>query len=130
MFEVGDIVEIFSPIASKKKYHLCVCGLSEVGIRQFFFLNSGDGYEAEFILEDGAIEGLPISPTGKTVISCSLIVKYNQRQLSLYKARKLSTLDKTIAADLRDFVAKSPALTRKETTRVTEALSAYVERTD
>lgn len=114
MFEVGEIVEIFAPTAGKKKYHLCVCSANEHGVQGFLFINSGQGYDADFVLDDAQISCLPLSPTGNSVISCSLIVKYTSHQLGVYRARKLGSLDRSIALLLATFIETTRALPKSD----------------
>lgn len=128
MFNVGDVVEIFAPTAGKKKYHLCVCCANDAGVVQFFFINSGDGYEADFVLADGQIGDLPESPTGKSVISCSIIVRYTPNQMTLYKAKKIGTIEAGIASDLADFISTSRALPKKDRAGIATALGEYAMR--
>jgi hypothetical protein len=127
MFDVGDIVQIYAPTAGKKKYHLCVCCANEDGIEKFLFINSGDGYEADFVVRDQDIDCLPQSPTGKSVISCSLVVRYTQRQLQLYKALRLGELDAAILTELNDFIAQSPALSKETREEVVTSIQAALD---
>jgi len=98
MFNVGDIVVMYAPTAGKKKYHLCVCEVNEHGVEFFLFINSGSGYAADFVVNDGSIDCLPESPTGNTVVSCSVVIRANQKQLAVYRAKKIGTLSKKISA--------------------------------
>lgn len=116
MFAVGDVIEMFSPQAGKTKYHLCVCEIEEGGVAKFFFLNSGSGYEGDFIVRDTEIPCLPPSPTGESVISCSILLRFNEKQLKLWNARKLGELDGGIVARLISFLAVNRALSREDKT--------------
>lgn len=126
MFAVGDVIEMFAPTASKKKYHLCVCEPSEDGVQRFLFINSGSGYEADLVLEDGEIGGLPASPTGNTIISCSLLLRYNVAQLSKFKAVKIGSLNVDVASKLASFIATSRALVKAERESVAAAMKKHV----
>jgi hypothetical protein len=66
---------------------------------------------------------LPVSKTGKTVFSFSMIPKYNRRQLGLYKSKKLGQLDKRLAADLLKHARQLTVLTKEEKALVIAALS-------
>ena len=48
--------------------------------------------------------------TGELVISCSVLNRYNEKQLKLYKARKLGTLDKKHVSGLIALVEKTNVL--------------------
>jgi hypothetical protein len=126
MFDVGDIVEIFAPSAGKKKYHLCVCALSEHSVIRFLFINSKDGFEADLTLSDGAITCLPVSPTGKTVISCNMVTRYRMDQLKLFQARKLGVLDKQVGAQLAAHIAAGRALSNRDQMQIVAALNEFV----
>ena len=125
MFAVGDIVEMFAPSASKTKYHLCVCCSDENGVDKFLFINSGVGYEGDFVLVDGQIHGLPTSKSGKSVISCSFVDRCNQRQLLLFKAKKISELDKVIAKSLAEFITNTKSLTKKDKLPLVNGIATY-----
>jgi hypothetical protein len=58
-FQLGDIVEIYSPIAGKTKYHLFVVKMSDFGVSLFFFFNSKPGYDAEISICPDDASGLP-----------------------------------------------------------------------
>jgi hypothetical protein len=124
MFDVGDIVEMFAPTASKTKYHLCVCGMDENRVASFFFINSGTGYAADFVLQDGQISGLPKSPTGLSVISCSIVIRQNERQMKLYKARKIGRLSKKLSSKLSQFVNETPALPKKQREHISKLIAS------
>ncbi len=80
MFEAGDVVRFFSPTAGKTKYHLCLC-VNQSGKNCFLFLNSRTGYRGDYVLDDGAVPGLPRSQTGNTVVSFSQVIKMDEREL-------------------------------------------------
>lgn len=126
MFSVGDIVQIYGPTAGHKKYHLCVCEIDGNGVCKFLFINSHDGYEGDFTLSDHEIPCLPKSPTGKSVISCSLMVKYNAAQMTLYNATKRGTIEKSVAARLRDHIPTCRALSRPEKILIDGALATLI----
>lgn len=46
-FSPGDVVEAFSPTASKREYHLCVVGTNDYGVAQFLFINSEYKYASD-----------------------------------------------------------------------------------
>ena len=61
------------------------------------------------------------------MISCSIIVRYTKNQLTLYKARKIGTLETKIASDLSDFIATSRTLPKKDTTGIATAIGEYAK---
>lgn len=124
MFAVGDIIEMYSPVAGKKKYQLCVCAANAAGQTKFLFLNSGQGYSGNYAVTDDKIPCLPASPTGFSVFSCSLVLKYTDRELKLYNAAKLGELDKAVAAGLEAFIRKTPVLPKKQREEIADCLKA------
>ncbi|MCB1528245.1 MAG: hypothetical protein KDJ45_11140 [Hyphomicrobiaceae bacterium] len=126
MFDVGDIVQIYAPTAGKNKYHLCVCCANVDGVEKFLFINSGSGYKADFVVKDGEIDGLPKSPTGDSIISCSIVVRHNQQQLKLYKAKKLSVIKTTTAKKLILFISESNALPLRQREEIKLSLEKLV----
>ena len=126
MFLIGDIVEIYAPIAGHKKYHLCVCGKDVNDVLRFLFINSHDGFEADFPIDDSLLPCLPKSPTGQSVFCCNMIVIYNARQLTLYNAVKLGTLSKEVALGLFKHTQSTKALNDKEKALVIGALESLI----
>lgn len=118
----GDIVHIFAPIAGKKKYHVCVCGLNENGVAQFLFFNSGGGYQADFVLPGDVLDCLPVSPTGKSIISCSIVVRYTANQLKQFDVKVIGKLPNDIGVELIEFLKKNPALNGSEKRAVVNGL--------
>jgi hypothetical protein len=126
VFSVGDIVEIFAPTAGHKKYHLCVCETDGNDVIRFLFINSHDGFEADFPIVDSLLPCLPKSPTGQSVFCCNMIVIYSLKQLVLYKAVKLGEMDKQVAKDLLVHMQSTKALNQKEKVVVINALKSLI----
>ncbi len=124
MFKVGDVVRFYSPTASKEKFHLCL-GHGESGpLFAFLHLNSGSGYRGDCVLEDGQILGLPKSPTDKTVVSFSVIVKMGEQRLQKFAAVKTGAIDANVAGELAAFAKNVPTLTRDERAFVVAAFES------
>ena len=123
IFDVGDILHFYSSQAGHPKYHLCVLKIINGNAAVFLYLNSNEGFAADFIVSDTEIPCLPPSKTGKSIISCSQLVRANERQLKLYKAKKIGRLDKKIAMNLLKFVKTIDALSKFDKKIVTNALS-------
>ena len=109
--------------AGHLKYHVCITAPTDTMAGCFLFINSDSGYEGDLILSDGEIPNLPISRTGKTVISCSQLVRVSKRQLNLFGCNKIGNLPKSVAGKLREFAATVPTLTASERKIVVDALS-------
>ena len=127
MFEVGDVVRFFSPTAGKVKFHLCL-GRDDTGILfAFLHLNSDSGYRGDCVLNDGLIPGLPISRTGKSVVSFSAIVRMGTERLRKFDAEKTGEIDVSIAEELLAFARKVQVLTNSERAFVVRALERSLD---
>lgn len=124
MYDVGDVVRFHSTIAGKEKFHLCL-GRTEHGpVFAFLFLNSGSGYKGDCILDDGQIPGVPKSPTGKSVVSFSLLVRVREEKLPAFGATKTGKIDANLAGELAAFAKGVKSLTRQEQVFVVSALES------
>lgn len=124
MYEVGDIVRFFSPKANKEKFHLCLGRAGSEEVFAFLFLNSGTGYRGDCVLEDGQIPGLPKSPTGKSVVSFSLLMRIREDKLPVLGATKIGAIDANLAGELAAFAKQVKSLTRQEQIFVVSALES------
>jgi hypothetical protein len=114
MFDAGDIVRFFSPIAGKEKFHLCL-GYGRFGPAfAFLYLNSNAGFRGDYVLPDGEIAGLPKSPTGDTVVSFSMVIRMGEERLTKFGATRTGRLNAHIAGELAAFAKTVPTLTRAE----------------
>jgi len=125
MFSVGDVVEIFAPQAGHKKYHVCIC-VNTGAAHQFLYLNSDPNFDGTIAFDCEKIPCIPASKTGKTVFTFAILPRYNDRQLKLYKAKKLGVLDAAVAKDVLAFVATVKTLTAVDRALVSAALAAII----
>lgn len=121
--EIGNIVEYHNPQAGKKKYHLCVRSCLPDEAACFLFINSKSGYEADCVLPSGSFPCLPPSPTGQSVVSFSLLVRANERQLALFSAVVIGDCPAAVAATLEAFCRDIKSMPRKDHAIVAAALS-------
>lgn len=124
MFEIGDVVRFHSTIAGKEKFHLCLGRNEHQTIFAFLFLNSGSGYKGDCVLDDGEIPGVPKSPTGKSVVSFSLLVRVREDKLPVLGATKTGAIDAHLAGELAAFAKSARSLTRQEQAFVVSALES------
>jgi hypothetical protein len=124
MYEAGDIVRLYSTIAGKEKFHLCLGRTENETIFAFLFLNSSSGYKGDCVLDDGQISGLPKSPTGKSVVSFSQIIRIKEEKLVVLSATKIGAIDAHLAGELAAFAKEVRALTRQEQVFVASALES------
>lgn len=125
MYEAGDIIRLYSTIAGKEKFHLCLGRTENETIFAFLFLNSGSGYKGDCVLDDGQIPGLPKSPTGKSVVSFSQIIRVKEEKLGVLGATKIGAIDAHLAGELAAFAKGVRSLTRQEQAFVVSALESF-----
>ena len=123
---MGEIWEFQSAQAGKRKYHICVQSPTDAQAGCFLFINSKAGYDGDLPFGDGEISCLPASPTGQTVVSCSLLVRVTRHQLQLFHAEKIGELSIPIARKLHNFVQTVQTLTRTEQQLVLDALANLI----
>lgn len=110
LFAPGDVVRLFSPIAGKAKFHLCIC-LTADGLQNYFlYVNSEGGYKGDYVMDDGVIPGLPESRTGQTVVSFTQLVRVNAEKLELFQAKKTGEVDHKVFGELIGFAKSTSAL--------------------
>ncbi|MCA0961036.1 hypothetical protein [Salipiger bermudensis] len=124
MYEAGDIIRLYSTIAGKEKFHICLGRTENETVFAFLFLNSGSGYKGDCVLDDGEIPGLPKSPTGKSVVSFSQIIRIKEEKLGVLGATKTGTIDAHLAGELAAFAKEVRSLTRQEQAFVVSALES------
>jgi hypothetical protein len=131
MFQVGDIVELFAPSVGYNKYHLCIKASADGSADQFLYLNSEIKHAGVIAVECARVPCLPPSETGNTCFSFNMIPRYSDKQLGLYKAKKLGEIDSQLATDILAFSmydTNVKALTGPERKVVREALKAMAEK--
>jgi len=128
MFKIGDIVEIFSPLAGHKKYHVCIKEASETEAAQFLFLNSDPNFEGVYAVDCSRVSCIPPSDTGKTAFSFAMLPRYNDHQLKIYRAQKLGELDSELAKELSTFAEGVNTMNRPDRTSVLAALKIVIEK--
>lgn len=124
MFDVGDVVRFQSPTAGKEKYHLCLGFADGQQVFVFLFLNSSAAFKGEYILEDGAISGLPKSPTKHTVVSFTNMPRMTEERLKKFGAVKTGQIDGHLAGELVTFARGLTLLTRSERAFVITSLQS------
>jgi hypothetical protein len=111
MFGTGDVIAFWSDEAGKRKYHLCI---SLDG--HYVFLNSPKvtAYPGDYLVPCSDIPGVPATPSGMSVISCTLVMKKSDDDLKACQAKRLGVVKKTLLSDLAKFVMASQVLTEDE----------------
>lgn len=125
---VGDIIRIYAATVGYDKYHVCVyVGISGAA-HQFLYLNSDPNYDDSYAVDCDRVPCLPLSNTGKTVFSFSMVPRYTDAQLSLYNAEKLGELDAALAAELVAFGLQVRSLPRSQLQTVLDGLRSLCEQ--
>ena len=127
MFEAGDVIRFHSPIAGQETFHISLGRTENEPVFAFLFLNSNPGFKSDCVLDDGQIPGLPKSPTGKSVVSFSMLVRLKEDKLSIFGATKTGAIDPHLAGELAAFVKDVRSLTQHEKAFVISVLeSLYI----
>ena len=111
MFKPADVVRFHSIVANKKKYHLC---LNLNG--KFLLINSPKSkiFRGDFVVSCSEIDCLPPTESGKSVISCSLLISMTDAELKHLKAEKIGSVSFGLLRRLTMFVEGSPVLSAED----------------
>ena len=122
MFSPGDVIHFYSREAAKDKYHLCI---SFDG--HFLFLNSPKKktYPGDFIVPCKELP-CPPTPSGESIISCSLVMKKTDAVLQACGAQNLGQVSSNLLSRLSAFVKSSPVLTDEEKEAFYEAAGDWI----
>ena len=121
--KVGDIVRIFAPTAGKKKYHFCVCIPENEIAGCFLFLNSDPNFRDCLSFDCERIPFLPVSQTGKTAISFSIMLRHSDEKLKLFGAEVLGEMPKDLIAEMIGFLDTVTSMPSKEKAIVRASLN-------
>jgi hypothetical protein len=120
MHQPGDVVRVFSTIAGKQKYHLCVALDGS-----YLFLNSPRPATrlGDLAIPCANFPFIASTPSGLSVICCSTIVKLSSADQR--KAVVLGRCDKAVLLAVLKFVEDNEVLTPEETDLLIDSLSAW-----
>lgn len=124
-FAVGDIILLDSPVADHRKYHLSL-GTNESLVTICLFLNSDDRFEGSLVFDCSEIPDLPPSKTGKSVVSLTMLPRFNERQLQIFRAKKVGVCPRHVAEAVIAASATAKALTKPERLFIVERLTQFV----
>lgn len=102
-----------APSVGYRKYHLCL-GQNEAGVSLFLFLNSDNGFAGDAVFDCARFPTIPASQTGESVVSFSMMPRFNSQQLDLYGATLHGTVSQDVAAELATHCAAIKTLTKTE----------------
>jgi hypothetical protein len=118
MFSVGDVIGFWSAEARKPKFHLCI---SLDG--HYLFVNSPKDrtYPGDMVVSCAEFPFLEATPSGASIISCTLVMKKTDADLRACRARKLGAVRKDLLSQLIKFVMNCPVLSQDERDAIIEA---------
>lgn len=99
---VGDVFELFPPTVNHKKYCLSL-GQDESGFTICIYLNSHNDFEHDLPCDCARFDMIAPSDTGMTVVALSNPSRFDDRRLTLFKAKRLGTISKDLAAEIVAF---------------------------
>jgi hypothetical protein len=123
MYSPGDVVRFHSYVAGEKKYHLCI------SLRgHFLFVNSPKTktFRGDFVVPCTDIPCLDPTDSGKSIISCSVLVRMSDEELRHVEAKKLGVCAPRILRDLIKFVEQSPVLSPDEKDAIIDELGDWI----
>lgn len=112
-----------SPLAGYRKWHLCV---NDAG--WFLHLNSPKDKlrKGELEIECDELPGVPHTSSGKSIVSCTMVLRLTADKLALFQAEKDGAIGIATAAAILAHVKATPALSAVEKRPVIEGLSAIL----
>jgi len=125
-FSLGDIIAVDAPAAGKRKYHIYL-GDNEFSIALCLFLNSKHSYVSDAVFECSRFPMIPASSTGLSVVSMSMVPRYNEHQLKIYHASKLGVLPLDVAVELLPLCSASRSLTKPERSFIVARLTKFID---
>jgi len=123
MFSLGDVIHFYSNEAGKDKFHLCISLENH-----FVFLNSPKRqiYPGDFVVACSEIPCLTPTPSGESIISCTLVMKKSDSDLQCLGAKKVGSVSMNLMARIATFVRSSPVLTEDEKDAFCEAAGDWI----
>lgn len=121
----GEIVHVFAPSVGYRKYHICL-GANAHGTFLFLFLNSENGYVGDCIFPCAEFPTVPVSDTGETVVSFSMLPRFTEAQLNLHGAQSFGFVAQPVAQKLRDFLDTTKTLSKPDKANVLTALDSLL----
>jgi hypothetical protein len=122
-FQAGDIVGFQSPTAGYRKWHLCVNADG-----WFLHLNSpkGDLRPSDVELDCSELPGIPPTESGKSLVSCNMVLRMRADQLELFEASKDGEITKETGEKVLAHVLTNRVLSALEKRPIIEGLGGFV----
>jgi hypothetical protein len=118
----GEVYRLRSGIANKPKFHLCV----SVG-GCFLFLNSPKpkSFVGDLEVDCAELPFLPATPSGKSVVSCSLPVLIREGELRT-KAELLGEAPRSLLLRIFEFVEDADYLSEEDRELILSGLDGWI----
>ena len=122
-FVAGDVIDFYSSVAVKHKFHLCL-GFGGT----FLFINTPKPKQflGDLIVDCAEIPCLRPTPSGKSVISCSMVIRMTRAELAHCKAKKLGVVSPQLLRRLLKFVEASPVLSPEDKEAILDGIGDAV----
>lgn len=123
MFQPGDVVHLYSVIAGKPKYHLCV---SING--HFLFINSPKArqYPGDFIFPCSEMPFIPSTDNGDSIISVTQIVHFSDQELRRMRATRKGSVPIALLRDLLAFIENTTVLSQSDKDLLLDGLGEWL----
>jgi len=110
-FLAGDVIGFYSSVAGKHKFHLCL-GLGGT----FLFINTPKSKQflGDLVVDCSEIPCINPTASGKSVISCSMVIRMTAAELAHCKAKKHGAVSHQLLQKLLKFVEASPVLSPED----------------
>lgn len=126
LFHPGDIVGFHSPVAGKRKWHLCVNAAG-----WFLHLNSPKERlrKGELEINCEELPGVPHTNSGKSIVSCTMVLRLTADRLELFGAEKEGAIGTETATAILAHIKAAGVLSPFEKGPVIEGLTAFLSGT-
>jgi hypothetical protein len=123
VFKTGEVVRFKSDIAGKTKYHLCI-SMDD----HFIFLNSpkSKSFVGDFEIDASDIVGIPPTPEGKSIASCSIVMQFTKQDLIQYNATCVGTVKPSVLKSLLLFVENLTTIEAETKNQIIDGLGDTV----
>lgn len=123
MHKPGDVVLFWSGDAGKEKYHLCI---SLAG--RYLYLNSPKVriYEGDLTLPCEDFPFLDPTPTGQSIVCCSLVLTPAATELQSRRMELKGTVGSDVLMKIIEFVESSDVLADDERDQILDGLGDWL----
>lgn len=119
----GEVLLFWSDAAGKEKYHLCI---SLNG--RYLYLNSPKvrTYAGDLELPCTDFPFLPATPSGKSVVSCALVLAPTAKDLAMKRVVVKGTVARDVLLKIVEFVEESEVIADDERDAILDGLGDWL----